>query len=519
MSIKGSLESFYLSSLLQLLCNDRKTGILRLHDGDHEVTVVIRDGTIVNASSTVQEDQLGYLLRSEGVITSDALAASLQSSRLFNKKLGKVLIEQGLITVEKLQQYLRMQIEHILYMAFLWQKGDFEYEDAPVDPDVGGRIELDTMEIILEASRRVDEMSVLRRQVPAETEVAILSDRINVADMACLNPTEQAILNLIDNRRTIAQIIHESGYDTFTVYKCLYSLIAAGFVQAEQHQTTGDADSRRKPSLQLKAHAHPDQRGAATALAVMPTSEEQKSAATEQPQQRPAHRVFTKTRVALCIVLTCICIAAAATYALYHASKQRSAVPPQTPSQSPAARAPAAVRQPQPKSATTTALSSAQQPEPSPAAMPYQDPHQFFFVSLPPGYVVQDRSTAAATDVSFIYPPNMTMTVTAVRSTERWDTDTEMYNAIAGLQQAHSGLTKVQVLTYGPCDVGGARGYTLSGTALQESSFARLLVYGLHAYNKTVRIKIICKNCRNPHLESLLSSLREALLTTFLIYP
>lgn len=526
MSINGSLESFYLSSLLQLLCNDRKTGILRLHDDHHEVTVVIKDGTIVNASSTVQEDQLGYLLRSEGVITSDTLAASLKTSRLFNKKLGKVLIEQGIITPEKLQQYLRMQVEHIIYSVFLWQKGTFDYEDAPVDVDELSKIELDTMEVVLEASRRVDEMSVLRRQVPAEPEVVRLSDRINVSDMRCLNPNEQAVLDLIDNRRTIQQIILESGYDTFTVYKSLYALISAGFVIADQQHAPRGEESLPSPSLKLESRAVHDDHAVIEKRGPAEQGADEKPVA-EKPH-RAAMRMSAKSRRTMLLVLLCICIAATiGFFFVYRSFDRQPATPPQQKAPALTASKPAAApaKQPLQKMETTTVAPSGQQPEPqtshaaSDGTTPYQDPHQFFFIALPSGFVLQDRSSAQETEVLFSYPPNISITVTARRAPGTWDTNTEMYQAIAGAQQSRDGLSQVQIQTYGPSELGGGRGYVFSGTALHSSAFCRLQEYGVHAYHKTVRIKIICKNCRNPRLAALLDNITESLHKTLLIYP
>ena len=158
-------------------------------------------------------------------------------------------------------------------------------------------------------------------------------------------------------------------------------------------------------------------------------------------------------------------------------------------------------------------------PEASAGSTPYQDPNQFFFVALPSGFVLQDRSRSLETEVTFTYPPNISITMTAIRSPGRWETETEMYNAIAGAQQSRNGLAQVQIQTYGPCEFGCGRGYFFSGTALQGSAFCRLHEYGVHAYQKTVRIKIICKNCRNPRLAALLDGIMESLRKTLLVYP
>jgi hypothetical protein len=46
-----------------------------------------------------------------------------------------------------------------------------------------------------------------------------------------INANEWRILSLIDGRRTVRQLIDESGFDDFTAYKVLYSFVSSGFIQ------------------------------------------------------------------------------------------------------------------------------------------------------------------------------------------------------------------------------------------------------------------------------------------------
>ena len=47
MAIQGNLETFYLPNLLQLLSNDKKTGILQLSEGEDKVEICFKEGTII----------------------------------------------------------------------------------------------------------------------------------------------------------------------------------------------------------------------------------------------------------------------------------------------------------------------------------------------------------------------------------------------------------------------------------------------------------------------------------------
>ncbi|MCP4714589.1 MAG: DUF4388 domain-containing protein [Deltaproteobacteria bacterium] len=237
MSLRGTIETFYLSTLLQLLSNDKKTGTLRLATPDkRRVTIYFQDGTIVYATSSNREERLGYILKSEGIIGSAELTSCLQEGKARKEKLGRILVEQKLISPRDLESYIYRQVEQILYNLFLWHEGDFEYEDSSFELEEQLKTRLDTMELILEASRRVDEISVLRKQLPSDDGILKLTERVTSEQEVKLNPREWPIVSLIDGRRSIHQIIHESGYDEFDVYKILFSLVNSGLI--ESHDET-----------------------------------------------------------------------------------------------------------------------------------------------------------------------------------------------------------------------------------------------------------------------------------------
>jgi hypothetical protein len=90
MSLKGKLETFFLSSILQLLYNDKKTGMLRVVGKTEEVPVVIKDGAIIYALGSKKESRLGYLLRTQGVLSEEQPSKCLLTAKEKNQPLGKV---------------------------------------------------------------------------------------------------------------------------------------------------------------------------------------------------------------------------------------------------------------------------------------------------------------------------------------------------------------------------------------------------------------------------------------------
>jgi hypothetical protein len=235
MAITGNIKSFYLSSLLQLLSNDKKTGILELTDGSDIVQVYLRNGTIINAFGSSRVERLTNYLRSEGIISEEQLEKSLTLSAHTGKKIGKVLVEQGLVSQELFEKLLHRQIEQTLYSIFLWEQGEFEYRDQEFDLSDQIIASFDTMEIVLEASRRVDEIAQLKQRVPKDNDVLAITADGDTLQKASLKTTERAVLSLINGKRTVKRIIIDSGYDELKVYKTLFSLVTSGLITTEKN--------------------------------------------------------------------------------------------------------------------------------------------------------------------------------------------------------------------------------------------------------------------------------------------
>lgn len=157
MSLQGNLETLHIASILQLLSQERKTGILRVSSGQNNVQIFIKNGIIFYAMSSEKEFRLGHLLKAKGILSDEQLRECLQSAEEKKQQLGKFLVENGHISIDTLKNVLHYQAKEILYNLFLWETGDFEYKDVPLSVEGKLFVPLNTIEIVLEASRRIDD--------------------------------------------------------------------------------------------------------------------------------------------------------------------------------------------------------------------------------------------------------------------------------------------------------------------------------------------------------------------------
>ena len=160
-------------------------------------------------------------------------------------------MENGDITLDELNEMLAKQTEVILFNLFKWKSGDFEYKDTQINLKGLVDVKINVLKIILEASRRIDEMSIFNKQIPSEKLICKISEQKKEQDEIKLKSAELQMLTIIDGEKTVADIFEGCGYDAFSTtdqfkaYKTLHSLISSGLVEiSEEVQSTDAASSK-----------------------------------------------------------------------------------------------------------------------------------------------------------------------------------------------------------------------------------------------------------------------------------
>ncbi|MFO7838021.1 MAG: DUF4388 domain-containing protein [Desulfosalsimonadaceae bacterium] len=250
MSLSGSLEIFDLGSLLRMLTREKRTGKLVLRSRVNTIQIFFYDGSVVYATETQKNNRLGALLKESGYISQSVLDECLALSLKNKERLGKTLVEKGHVSSEALNQFLLKQAENTVYNVLLWDSGEFEYNDAPLN--LGGAVEykLDAADILLGASRRIDAIGIIRKQIPDDAAILKIAGDMDRAGERGRNADEEKILALIDGNRSVRQVLDKSGFDDSAAYRLLYSLISSGKVEISlATMTTEELASRAVKTL------------------------------------------------------------------------------------------------------------------------------------------------------------------------------------------------------------------------------------------------------------------------------
>jgi hypothetical protein len=118
--------------VLDQLLQRKATGALTVSSGDVKKCIFFKIGQIVFATSTSSEDWLGEILVKTGRLKRGDLeyATQLYKKNAGLKKLGAILVENGLIASKDLFGGLKAQVKEILFSLVLLTEGDYQFDDS-----------------------------------------------------------------------------------------------------------------------------------------------------------------------------------------------------------------------------------------------------------------------------------------------------------------------------------------------------------------------------------------------------
>jgi Domain of unknown function (DUF4388) len=254
MALEGTIKDFGLPDIFQLIGLQRKTGLLTLKHDTDQVTVTFENGMVVNADSSTKrlEDRLGNVLVKQGKLTKERLEEALSTQKQTLQRLGHVLTTQSYITQKDLQAAINVQVSQIVFKVFRWRDGEYHFEPSDsVDYDRENFSPLSADFILMEGIRMVDEWPIIEKKIPsmdmvfkpavdpnsievgggAEEEAlgGVMPEAKRVAASSQskirLTPEEEKVFRKVDGTRTVQAIIDGAGMSEFDTCRMLFDLL------------------------------------------------------------------------------------------------------------------------------------------------------------------------------------------------------------------------------------------------------------------------------------------------------
>jgi curved DNA-binding protein CbpA len=209
-----------------------KSGHLHLAHGHERRSLRLLRGRIVNGSSDVEGEHLGDVLVRYGLLTHADLERAVAVVLRDRKRLGDVLGEMGLLDRPRLEDAVGLHVREILFAVLERPGGSFAFEEQAeslMECDLASR--LSTGEVILEATRRVQDPTLIRRALGDTGRMLVLSsDPLLRTQKITLTPTDGFILSRIDGTLSAREVISLIPLPAEDVERSLFGLLCTGMV-------------------------------------------------------------------------------------------------------------------------------------------------------------------------------------------------------------------------------------------------------------------------------------------------
>jgi hypothetical protein len=157
MAVEGTLDLFKLPEILQLISQQKKTGILTVQGQQDIVAISFLNGRIVAADALNQtlEEGLSQILLKEGIISPQDLGRAAAEHQASGGRLVDLLVERRYIERSQLLEALRLQTYRLLEQLLRWSQGDFKFYSGDEVSFEDGFVPISVEELLINAAPAV----------------------------------------------------------------------------------------------------------------------------------------------------------------------------------------------------------------------------------------------------------------------------------------------------------------------------------------------------------------------------
>jgi hypothetical protein len=239
MSFMGEISDIGVADLLYLLALRQQSGRLSVVANGDEVSLYIERGKMVLVTSSNMALRLGRMLVRLDFLTNDRLKEALRRQEQGGGKrpLGSILIDGGFITERQLHQCIEEQCIEVLARIIAAESGIFVFHrDGRVSPKTE-IVPLNSDRILLEATRRTDEITTLRSRLPDESAPLLLGPAIE-NDADAMSDNEIVVASALFEKPTnLRELGDRVPFDDVTLWRTVLAMWERGWIIAGQTDT------------------------------------------------------------------------------------------------------------------------------------------------------------------------------------------------------------------------------------------------------------------------------------------
>ncbi len=214
----GKLAEGDVAAQLGRIYLQRLTGRLVLRRDAVEKVIFFDRGAPILGMSSDPEDRMGEMLLRQGRLTEAQLERASAGAPRAERRLGVVLVEQGLIKPTELAVVVRRHFEEIIYSAFGWEEGEWSLGPGQPTQEIVLLDEHPAAIILAGVRRKYGATRLLRCLGGKQQLLRLASHRVparegevDLLTRMAMTIEERAIAALFDGTRTLDEVRAVAG--------------------------------------------------------------------------------------------------------------------------------------------------------------------------------------------------------------------------------------------------------------------------------------------------------------------
>jgi hypothetical protein len=248
---RGNLAERQLPEVLNHLARSAETGTLFLQHHSVCKSLYLENGKVIFAASNDPDDRLGPLLLRRRKVTAKQLE-ELGTRVSPGKRLGTVLVLQGILQPNDLYHCVLEQITEIAFSVFDWNEGSFEFVREPLPQKEVILLNITMPDLILMGMMRITRWSTIHRALPSMDAVYRKKDGWSPIVRTMNLPGEaENLMELFDRPRTLNEVLAISRMGDFDTCRTVWAFLVLGIIEeilvAPRWSDTDDPIDRVEP--------------------------------------------------------------------------------------------------------------------------------------------------------------------------------------------------------------------------------------------------------------------------------
>ncbi len=234
MSLRGNLKDFNFGEILQLLYQQKKTGILEITKiGKLDCHIYFQNG---NICGLLLVGKGGYdILRSilhKGIIDRETYSEIIAEHKRSLKKIDFILKERGILDEDDLLKIIEIDAKKHLFKLFEANRGLYEFiPSESVKSNLPEHINSESL--LMESLRLIDELKQERVDFFSSLSTFNVLKEISLNErIRSLKPYQRrSFERLLGEKKSLSYIIENSCFDELDTLRILKGLIKDGFIE------------------------------------------------------------------------------------------------------------------------------------------------------------------------------------------------------------------------------------------------------------------------------------------------